>query len=104
MPPSIATMISRRLGNTGSPQGSLSTLFDRLKKTTLDVRLQAILREIVEPNDRCGKPRSGAEAERPARAEATGDPTDDRRPDGGAAQEHREKDCDHPSTHDGFGR
>jgi len=36
MPPTIATMISRRLGNTGSPQ-LLSTLFDRLKKTTLKV-------------------------------------------------------------------
>src|SRR5215469_18630799 len=37
MPPSIATMISRRLGNTGSPQVSLGILLDRLKKTTLKV-------------------------------------------------------------------
>src|SRR5258707_13782883 len=36
MPPSIANMISGRLGNTGSyPHVSLSTLFDQLKKTTL---------------------------------------------------------------------
>lgn len=56
--------------------------------SSVDVRLKVtVLREIVDPNDRCGEPRSGAEAERPARAEAAGDPTDDGRPDGGAAQD-----------------
>lgn len=47
--------------------------------SNLDAHAQVrVLHAVVDPDDRCGKTRCGADAKRPARAERVGYPTDKR--------------------------
>ena len=70
------------------------------KVFTITVQTQvAMLREVIDPDNRSGKTRRSADAERPARTEPISDPSDDGRANRRAAQSDGEEDGYHPSTH-----
>jgi hypothetical protein len=64
----------------------------------------AVLREVMKADDRCGNPRGGADAKRPAWAEPIRHPADNRRSDRCAPECYGQKYRHDASPHDGLGR